>query len=231
MTLKQSTVLLQRSLAAVYRFYDAFFDPVDDHTPLIDLPLEVTIPSLRWRALRVPSDRTYRFSWLTLTQPAPSNVPSPPQPASFAVEVSDPGGDYVNLADAAAMAISLPLPLSVPPRASDFLITKPLWPTPSFRPPPGETILRGTVSSPTAQPVAGLKVEIWLGAAPTPPAGTPFTRTDANGDFLYRLPLLKGSPGDTLMAHIQLNGGAVTVTPDTLPILIGHSRIIPFLRT
>ena len=231
MTEMTTPVLLQRSLAAVYRFHDVFFEPADGRTPLIERPLNVTIPALRWSAFRSPTDLTYRFSWLILTQPIPSNRPSPPQPASFAVEVTDPSGDYVNFEDPANMALSLPLPVSAPPRASDFLITKPLWPTAAFRPPSGETAVRGTLSSPTAQSVADLKVEIWLGAAPAPPAGTPFTRTNANGDFLYRLPLLKGSPGNTLMANIRLNGGAVAVTPASLPILIGHTRNILFLRT
>jgi hypothetical protein len=221
---------LQRSLAVVYRFYDVFFDGSDAQTPLIRLPLEVAIPSLRWRALHVMSDHTYRFSWATLTQPLPSNTPSPPLPASFSVTVNDPSGQYAVYDDPASLAITLPLPLSTPPKAADFAITKPLWPTPSFRPPAGETVVRGSVRSPTAQSVADLKVEIWLGPSPTPPAGTPFTRTTATGDFLYRLPLLKGSPGDTLTARLQLNGGALAVTPTTLPIVIGQSRILSFLR-
>jgi hypothetical protein len=231
MSASLSRLRLQRSLAVVYRFYDIFFQPSDDRTPLIDLPLEVTIPSLNWTAFRAPSDLTYRFSWLTLTQPVPDNVPSPPKPASFAVEVVAPGGDYVSFESPAAMTLTLPLPVSVPPKPSDFLIAKPLWPTPAFRPPAGETAVRGTLSSPTAQPVADLKVEIWLGSAATPPPGTPFTRSNINGDFLFRLPLLKGSQGDTLTAHIRLNDGTIAVTPATRPILIGRTQIISFQRT
>jgi hypothetical protein len=224
-------IRLQRTLAAVYRFHDAFFQPFDDRTPSIDTPLEVAIPSLNWTALRVASDLTYRFSWPTLTGSVPSNSPSPPEPPNFGLRVVAPGGEYVSHEPAAAMTLSLPRPVSTPPKPSDFLILKPLWPTVAFRPPRGETAVRGSLRSSAAQPVLNLKVEIWLGAALTPPAGTPFTFSDAGGDFLFRLPLLKGAPGKTVTARIRLNGGAITVVPSALPIVIGHTQAISFQRT
>jgi hypothetical protein len=127
--------------------------------------------------------------------------------------------------------LTLPLPLSVPPQRADFLIPRPLWPTTAVRPPDQETAIRGRISSNTAQPVADLKVEIWPGAAPIPPPGTPYTRTSANGEFLYRFPLLKGASGSTIPVRIRLEGGAVTVTPAALSIVLGRTQILPFQRT
>ena len=216
--------LLQRTLAAAYQFYDAFFFPLDDLTPPITAPLEVSIPSLGWSALRADTDFTYRFSASTLTQPAPSS-PSPP---GFAVQVVAPGGDYVSFE---SIGLVLPLPLTAPPKRSDFLIPKPLWPTTALRPPDGETAVRGFIRSPTAQAVADLTVEMWLGLAPVPPPGTPFTRSNGSGDFLFRFPRLKGASGQTQTISIRLDGGAVSVSPATLPIVIGQTQIIKFQRT
>jgi len=219
---------LQRTLAAAYQFYDAFFYPLDDLTPPVTTPLEVAIPSLGWSALRAENDASYRFSALTLTQQAPSNTPSPPNPPSYAVQVKAPGGDYVSLEP---IALVLPLPQTTPPKRGDFLIPKPLWPTPALRPPAGETAVRGFIRSATAQAVGGLKVEMWLGNAPVPPAGTPFTRSNGAGDFLFRFPRLKGAPGQTQAVSIRLEGGAVAVSPANLLIQYGQTQIIQFQRT
>jgi hypothetical protein len=212
---------LERSLAAVYRFYDAFYFPVTGATPPISSPLNVSIPELRWKALAGESDRTYRFSALTMTQPAPVGV-------NLAVDVVSPGGEYVNLEP---ILLTLPLPRSVPVVASDFLIARPLWPTVALRPPAGETAVHGHIHSPTAQPVAGLTVEMWNDPAPAPPPGTPYTLSNAHGDFLYRMPLLKGRTGSTATFKIRLNHGAVAALPATVPIVLGATQIISFQRT
>lgn len=213
--------LLQRTLSAVYRFYDAFFYPIDDRTPPVTSPLDVSIPSFSWSALRAADDFTYRFSALTLTQPAPSGP-------NLAVQVVAPGGDYVSFEP---IVLALPLPLSTPPKRADFLISKPLWPTTAVRPPDGETAVRGYLRSNTAQPVADLKVQMWLGAVLVPPPGTPFSRSNANGDFLFRFPLLKGVPGQTVSISIRLSDGAIAVSPASLSIVLGQTQIIEFQRT
>jgi hypothetical protein len=217
---------LQRTLAAVYQFYDAFFFPLDVLTLPVTSPLEVSIPSLNWTAFRAESDSTYRFSANTLTRSTPSNSPSPPNPL-FAVQVVATDGDYVSFQ---AINLVLPLPLSAPPKRSDFLIPKPLWPTTVVRPPDGETAVRGFIRSGTAQPVADLKVEMWLGGSPVPPPGTPFTRSNGAGDFLFRFPRLKGASGSSQAISIRLNGGTVPVLPATLPIVLGQTQIIKFQR-
>jgi hypothetical protein len=214
-----ATVLLQRSLAAVYWFHDVFY-PLDAFTPPIAVPLDVAIPTVKWSALRVESDSTYRFSALTLTQPAPTGA--------LTVQVSAPGGEYVSFDP---IVLTLPLLVPTPPQRSSFLIVKPLWPTTALRPPAGETAVRGHIISPTAQPVADLEVEMWLGNAPVPPPGTPLTRSNASGDFLFRFPLLKGAPGAPLTVSIRLSGGAIPVSPASLSIALGQTQIITFQRT
>ncbi len=214
-------VLGQRTLCAVYRFYDAFLLPADERTPPLSTPLEVSIPAFAWTAQRSPQDNTYRFSAFTLRQPAPSG-------GGLAVQVTAVSGDYLSLEP---IVLALPLALSSPPVRADFLIELPLWPASSMRPPPGETAVRGHVRSASAQPVAGLKVEMWAGAAPLPPAGTPYTRTDANGDFLVRMPLLKARPGQALAVRLRLDSGVVPVVPASLSIMTGLTQVIAFQRT
>jgi hypothetical protein len=184
------------------------------------VPLDVSIPSLNWSALRTENDCTYRFSALTLTQPAPTGA--------LSVQVTAPGGEYVSFNP---IVLSLPLLVPSPPQSSNFLFAKPLWPTTALRPPDGETAVRGHISSPTAQPVADLEVEMWLGGAPVPPPGTPFTRSNTSGDFLFRFPLLKGAPGASLPVRIRLSGGAIPVSPASLSIPLGQTQIIPYQRT
>ncbi len=221
MTSTQVAVLHQRTLCAVYRFHDAFMTPVDSRTPPIASPLTVSIAPLAWTALRVAADGTYRFSAATLTQPAPAG---PNLPVSVVSET----GDYASLEP---ILLTLPLALSAPPVAADFRRDLPLWPTPSLRPPAGETAVRGRVVSPTAQPVVGLKVEIWLGAAAVPPPGTPYTVTNDAGDFLFRLPLLKAAAGQLQPIRIRLQAGLLPVNPASLSLTTGQTQIISFQRT
>jgi hypothetical protein len=212
--------LLQRTLCAVYRFYDAFFYPISDLTPPVTSPLSVSIPSLNWSALPSDDDFTYRFSAPTLTQVAPSG-------ANLAVQVTSANGDYVSFEP---IALTLPLPLSTPPQRSDFLIQRPLWPTVALRPGRAETAVHGRIWTAGAQPVADIKVEIWTGGTPLPPPGTPYTRSNANGDFLFRLPLLKGASGASATFAIQLAGGAIGVSPASVSIALGQTQIIEFQR-
>jgi len=215
------STLLERTLGAVYRFYDVFFFPIDDTTPPITSPLKVSIPELSWSAYCATGDFTYRFSALTLTQAAPSGV-------NLDVEVNAPDGDYVTFQP---IQLSLPRAISVPPKRSDFLIPTPLWPTVALRPPFGETAVRGQLQSPTAQPVSGFKVEMWAGGAATPPPGTPFTISDSKGEFLFRFPLLKGPAGSPGFFGIRLNNGAIAVSPASLTMTLGATQVILFQRT
>ena len=214
-------VLDRRTLCAVYRFFDAFLTPVDARTPPIASPLVVSIPALAWTALRVPADATYRFSASTLTQPAPTGV-------NLAVSVVSLTGEYVTHSP---ILLTLPLAASVPPVAADFLRDLSLLPTPSLRPPAGETAVRGRVVSPTAQPVAGLQVEMWTSGSPTPPPGTPSTWTDGSGEFLYRFPMLKATAGQLLPVRIRLQSGLLPVIPASLSLTTGQAQIILFQRT
>lgn len=210
---------LRRALSAVFRFYDAFLFPLDDTTPPIASPLEVTIPAFGWTALRVERDATYRFSASTLREPAPSGV-------NLEVQVRAINGDYMSLDP---ILLTLPLPVSTPVQRADFLIRQPLWPTITARPPGTETAVRGQIRSATAQPVAGLLVEMWQGP-PVPPAGTPSTRSTQTGEFLFRFPLLKGTSGSVAPFRIRLNAGAVAVLPATTSLVVGRSQIVQFDR-
>ncbi len=215
--------IFQRSLSAVFTFYDAFLYPPGssqppDPTPLVGSPLGVSIPSLQWQAAAA-DDGSYRFSALTLTQPAPGG-------ANLAVQVDAPLGDYLSFDP---ITITLPLPISSPPLRSDFLIPTKLWPTVAFRPPSGETAVRGIIASPTAQPVSNLKIEMWLGAGPAP--GSPYTFTNLNGEFLFRFPLFQSASGQTTQANIQINSGAIPVLPAAPTVLIGATQILQFQRT
>jgi hypothetical protein len=211
---------LQRSLAAVYRFYDAFLFPIDELTPPIGSPLDVSIPALEWQALAVPDDATYRFSAVTVSRPPPDGV-------DLAVAVAAREADYVSHEP---ILLSLPLPVATPPLRSDYLIARPLWPTPALRPPAGETAVRGILRSVSAQPVSGIKVEMWLGAAAIPPPGTPYTRTDGKGEFLVRFPKVKGISGSPLAVSIRLDDGAIPVAPAAPSLRLGQAQIVAFQR-
>jgi hypothetical protein len=210
---------LRRTLSAVYRFYDAFYFPLDDTSPPIASPLEVTIRALHWSALRIARDATYRFSASTLTEPSPAGV-------NLEVQVRAVDGDYISHDP---ILLTLPLPLSVPVQRADFLILQPLWPTTAMRPPDVETAVRGQIRSASAQPVAGLTVEMWQGP-PAPPPGTPFTRSNATGEFVFRFPRLKGTSGALVPFRIRLNGGAVPVSPGTPSLVLGTTQIVQFDR-
>jgi hypothetical protein len=213
-------ITFQRSLSVVYRFYDEFFFPIDNRTPPVRSPLDVSIPALNWSAWPA-SDLSYRFSALTLTEPPPSGT-------NLQVQVVAELGDYVNLQP---ITVDLPRSVSNPPLASDFLINVPLWPTVALRPPQSETAVRGFITSSSSQPVANLKVEMWMHPAATPPPGTPFTLSDANGAFLFRFPLLKGASGSNVTINVRINNGTIAGTPSSLPIVVGQTQFVQLTRT
>jgi hypothetical protein len=162
-------------LAVVLRFVDAFTDAP------VRVPLAVSIPARAWPARYAETDATYRFLVTDADLPA----------GTFAVAVTAPGGEYVSWEP---IAVQLPPPglAHAPPlRAGDFLVTRPLWPTPRLRLPPAETAVVGRVVSASAAPVAGLRVALFK--PPGAPPAAPYTRTDARGEFLFRLPHLRGS--------------------------------------
>jgi hypothetical protein len=72
---------------------------------------------------------------------------------------------------------------------------------------------------------------MWTGGSQTPPPGTPFTRSNAHGEFLFRFPWLKGTPGTALSVQIRLNAGGMAVTPAALPVVFGRTQIVQFART
>ena len=73
------------------------------------------------------------------------------------------GGDYVSFEP--IVLNQLPVTISSPPVRLDFLTPVPLWPTTRFRPPLGETAVWGMLGTNTPQPVADIKVEMWLDPA------------------------------------------------------------------
>jgi hypothetical protein len=173
--LRTDSPLVIHRLAAALRFVDAFTGMP------VRVPLAVSIPARRWPALRVATDATYRF--LVTNAAVPAGV--------FNVAVTAPDEEYVNWEP---FTVQLPRPVvphPLPVRASDFLIARTLWPTPRLRLPPAETAVLGLIRNGAAQPVAGLRVALFKPPGPAPPA--PYTRTDARGTFLFRLPLLRGS--------------------------------------
>jgi hypothetical protein len=219
---------LTHYLGVVVRFVDPF-----TNRP-VSVPLSVSIPALRWSALWWESDSTYRFSKSNV--PVIAGVPQLPT-GTFALKVDLPGRendppDPPTALPRGPYAAFEPRQVTLPPAAphappvlvSDYLVDLTLWPTVAFTVPAGETAVVGQIVSSTAQSVVGLKVIVFRGA--TPPAGTPYTRTDAAGQFLYRLPGLKRSVGSlTASLGIQVFTEAnapLAVTPSTFPIPIGQ---------
>jgi len=204
-------------LAVVYRFQDTFHKP-PGLPPPIRSPLEVTIalPEGTWAAFFADRDSTYRFRRRLGEVPA----------GTFDVTVTSRDGEYQNFEP---FGITLPVTLAGPhPTAGDFLVVKELWPTTLFRVPSGETAVYGRIES-TTLPVADLKVRLFKGVSP--PA-SPYTRTNANGEFLFRLPKLPGLGGtDSLKIRVEDSGGTVPVTPSPFTVQLGKAQIVSFTRT
>src|SRR5262249_3540577 len=144
--------LVQR-LGVALRFLAAFAGT------RVGVPLVVSIPARNLTALRWETDATYRFS--VANQLLPTGM--------FDVAVDVPGGEYIS---AEPFKVQLPppsLPHAPPLLSSDYLVEKPLWPTPSFRPPLGETAILGRInSSGGVTAVGGLKVFLFVLPGPPP---------------------------------------------------------------
>ncbi len=229
--LRTDTPALTRYLAVVVRFVDPFTNQP------VPVQFSVSIPALRWSALWWGSDSTYRFSKSNV--PVIGGVPQLPT-GTFELKVdllgreNDPPDPPTALPRGPYAAFE-PRQVTLPPAAphpppvlvSDYLVDQTLWPTEAFTVPAGETAVVGHFVSSTAQSVVGLKVLVFQGASP--PAGTPYTRTDAAGQFLYRLPDLKRKVGAlTASLGIQVFNVAnapLTVTPSTFPTPIPIGQV------
>lgn len=213
-------VSVSHALAAVWRFEDAFSGRV------VDVPLDVRVdtiapayphmPLLPWRAVR-GDDATYRFGVSGGTVP-------PVGPLAVTIQI--PGAEYAAFE---SLSMVLPRTVSTPPTRADFLIVSDLWPTRVFRIPDGETAVVGTIRSVGAlASVAGLRVTMWSAANAAPPS-TPYTYTDANGDFVARLlgpdfrTLVGGVAKTTVDVSIQI------LTPPTYTTVV--APITPFPQT
>jgi hypothetical protein len=169
------------------------------------------MPNSPWRAISRPSDGTYRFMV--------SNRAVLPVGA-IAITVSAPGREYVNFE---TFSVTLPRPFVAHPPTpdrSDFLIERPLWPTRSLRIPPGETAVVGHVKTAGTTAIAGLRIKIWPSGSPMP--ATPYAYTDDAGEFLFRLPALKGS----------VSGGVVTSSASlALDVRLPPAYVTPVVPT
>jgi hypothetical protein len=214
-SLRTDTPTLTRTLAAVVQFVDPF-------TALpIRFPFSVSIPALRWTALWWDTDATYRFSRANV--PLAGGVPQLPV-GTFALSITPTGGPYAALEP---RQITLPPAASHPPPvlAADYLVALALWPTVAFRVPAGETAVTARLVSATNQNVGGLKARLFDAASPPPP--NVYTRSDAAGQFLIRLPALRrGNAADpTALLDVQVFDAAnapIAVTPATLTVPIGQ---------
>jgi len=178
---------IQHRLGVVLRFVDAFTGrpidaPLDVRTIALPSlpPPPARPPNLPWRAVRSEGDSSYRF-----IASDGETLPS----GAVEILVDDPRGAYVNFEP---LTISLPRPLVAHPPApdrSDFLVERKLWPTRLAALGPSETAVIGrVVSSGALTDVAALKIR--LGVAPL--ALDVYTYTNGAGEFVVRLPGLKG---------------------------------------
>jgi hypothetical protein len=170
-------------LGVALQFFDVFTGAT------VRAPLHVTLqralqPSRKLVALRpTGDDGIYRV--LVPEPPFP-----PPPPEAFLANVEAAGGEYVSHE---AISVLLPRTASAPPPPalrSDYLVRAPLWPTVLVRPSPGETALLGHVVSgvsPNLVSAANYKVVVGTANELLDISQIPYARTNAQGDFLYRL--------------------------------------------
>lgn len=207
-------------LGVALQFVDAFTGQV------VRSPLRVRFPALGLDAIRAVDD-TYRL--IVADPPLP-----PPPPALFDVDVQ--GEDYVLLDG--PLKVELPRTASAPPPPvlrGDYLVRAQLWPTTRVRAPAGETVVLGQVArAAPAAPIADLKVVIHL--ASENPTLVPFTRTDARGQFLYRLSRLKGTlgagtPPATANVSVKMfdpTGPPLAPSPAVLTLDLGRASTVQF---
>ena len=231
-------------LAFVLRFFDAFSDPLHHLTVRVALdvttPLPVGVPpnlqvlpplgdppgslgeqrepETLWRARRCMSDDTYRF--FVTNQPL--------RAGNYAVTVAAPGGEYVTFEP---IVVPVPVPRTPPPPPalrSDFLFEFPLWPTRRAAVTAGDTVIVGRIVHAGGAPAVGYRVVLFPPPGPAPAA--PYTRADANGDFVYRFPLLKRAPGvpPVILHNFEVRDALNVVVaviqppPATIPVALGQ---------
>ncbi len=220
-------------LAVVLRFVDAFA------STSVRVPLRVWIPAQNWpgrpandwEARRSVKDDTYRFLVTNAAIPA----------GDFNIQVEAPGGEYVSLE---AISVSLPMippgpppPPPPPPRSAlEYLVERTLWPTVRLRPPTGETAVIGRVTSTGGSSVEGLRVVLYHAGDPVP--ASPYTRTDASGQFLFRLPrqksqIVMGVVVSTVNLAIEIRDVSNTVLAVSpagpYTVNLGQVTVLPFV--
>jgi hypothetical protein len=212
-------VEITHRLAVAVRFIDIFTgEPVR-------LPLTVTIPALRLKAFHSLPDDTYRF--IITNRDVPAGGP-------FDIEVEVPRDEY---AAREPMQVTLPVVVGHPPPIvrPDFLVEFPLWPTRLRKVPPGETAVTGRIVSAGATNVEGLRV--FLFDPPGPPPPSPYAYTDANGEFLFRLPGLRARmsgavPVVTAPLDVEIRDPLLAlvspVVPSSIVVDLGRSSVFEF---
>ncbi len=207
---------LRHRLSVALQFNDIFSGRI------VSLPLDVRIEAADWSPYHGRRDSTYRF-FRTNDEVEPSG--------SLAVSVSAPGGEYRSFEP---VAVTLPLPAPpTPVERGHFLVEAPLWPTRALRLPHGETAVVGRIAtSGGVNDPAGLRVFLFV-PPPPPPPPTPYAYSDEAGDFLVRLPELRGSiTGGTAVTQATLNvavrRGAtpVPVSPATVNVPLGRISVV-----
>jgi hypothetical protein len=222
---------IRHQLGVVLRFVDVFTGrPID--TPLdvrsIALPSPLPPPPARppnlpWRALRRADDASYRF-----VVSDGEALPTGP----LDVLVDDPGGAYVNFEP---LTIQLPRPLVAHPPTpdrSDFLVDRKLWPTRHAALGAAETAVVGRIVSTGAlTQVAALRIRLGVGPLPA----DPYTYTNDAGEFLFRLPGLKGkvvgsvvtstAPLDVEILEPPAFTTVVATTSPSFPVVVTLGRV------
>ncbi len=206
---------LRHRLSVALQFNDVFTGEA------VRLPLDVRIEAADWTPYRGERDATYRF-FRTNDEVEPSGA--------LAVSVAAPGGEYRSFEP---VAVSLPLPAPpTPVQRGHFLVQAPLWPTRALRPPHGETAVVGRIeSSGGVSDPAGLRV--FLFDPPPPPPPSPYAYSDEAGDFLFRLPRLRGSVSGgmavtqaTLAVAVRRGATPVPVNPATVNVPLGRISVV-----
>jgi hypothetical protein len=123
-------------------------------------------------------------------------------------------------------ALTPPLTVTVPLADTDIqrCVVQQLWPTPRSTTPLGMTATRGRLLGTN---VGNLQIEIAATPAVPPPTFSTFTRTDADGEFLFLLPEPVPVDASTGLAPltIQVDGGGRTVAETK--VLGGTPTVFP----
>lgn len=184
-------------LGIVIRFVDVFTGRV------IDSPMRVSVPDQEWIAVKGKTDATYRFLFTEQAVPA----------GNFTVEVISLTQEYQNLQ---VLQISLPVVPSIPPLRSDFIVEHPLWPTRKFKIPAGESAVTGRIVSGGVNAVDDLQIRFYEQG--TLPSAAPAAFSDAQGEFVYRLPWYSYQVAGSVVSpppdiDIEITGTGGVITP------------------